>query len=570
MQRYYDVVVIGSGFGGAISAHRLAQAQKAAGLPVSVCVLERGKRYQRGEFPRDVARAKEWWWRDGGRRGWKGLLEWRSFNNASILCASGVGGTSLVYLDVQIDAFESTFEITDPVTGARRWPELGHGRSWFSELRPYYDSVARMLHPTPIPDPTVKTRALRAAAEAIGEGHRFRLLDLAVYWGDRGVLVNDPYNQGGPPQAGCRHCGECYIGCNTHSKNTLDLTYIWQAERIGAEVYSQHHVTRIEPNSPNHAVHPNGYTVHYEDLRWGFSGKVSAQTLIVAAGTMGSTELMLRAQRGYKQAGKRVDPTLPNLSPMLGQYFSGNGDFGAAAFETNRQVNPMVGPTITAVLDYHDKLNQHGFLIEDGGFPDILRAYLRRFPGGFAFGRRILGALKDLVGRDRNRKLVEGIFEQLDFQTVRDCLPFLVMGQDAADGEMGLDDEGNLSIDWSHSQTMPFLREVESVLRQVSEAPAPGLDGNVVFAPTWSIGKNLVTVHPLGGCPIGADATCGVVDTYGKVFNYENLYILDGSIVPSAIGPNPSKTIGALTERAATRIAQERYGLAAVPAGHSR
>ena len=224
MKRYYDVVIVGSGFGGSISACRLARAVKPDGTPVSVCVLERGKRYNRGEFPRDLAHTKDWWWQNNGRGGWKGLLEFRAFNNASILCASGVGGTSLVYLDVQIEAFPSTFEASD--AAGRRWPTLEAGRKWKEELQPYYRMVDQALRPTPIPDPTSKTRALKAAAEAIGEGHRFRLLDLAIYWGDRGVLAADPYGDGGPPQAGCRYCGECYIGCNTHSKNTMDLTYL--------------------------------------------------------------------------------------------------------------------------------------------------------------------------------------------------------------------------------------------------------------------------------------------------------------------------------------------------------
>ncbi len=200
---------------------------------------------------------------------------------------------------------------------------------------------------------------------------------------------------------------------------------------------------------------------------------------------------------------------------MLGRYFSGNGDFGAVGFETNRAVNPMTGPTITATIDYRDKLGGHGFIVEDGGFPDILRAYLRRTSGGYASGRKWLRALKGIFNRGGTDRLIEGIFNQLlkqmDFDSVRDNLPYLVMGIDAADGEMSIDD-------------------------------------------TWSAQKHLITVHPLGGCPMGDDDTKGVVDANGQVFNYPNLYVVDGSIVPSALGPNPSKTIGALAERVSERI----------------
>jgi cholesterol oxidase len=142
----------------------------------------------------------------------------------------------------------------------------------------------------------------------------------------------------------------------------------------------------------------------------------------------------------------------------------------------------------------------------------------------------------------------------MDFDSVRDNLPYLVMDIDAADGEMSIDDEGNLEINWNHIQSMPLFREIERTLREITETPRPGLDGNLMLNPTWSAQRHLITVHPLGGCPMGDDDTKGVVDANGQVFNYPNLYVVDGSIVPSALGFNPSKTIGALAERVSERI----------------
>lgn len=571
MKRYYDVVVIGSGFGGSITTYRLAEAQKKAGKEVSVCVLERGKRYHMGEFPRDLSKPKDWWWRDGGRGGWKGPMEFRSFDNISVLVGSGVGGTSLLYLDVQIDAFKSTFDIKGP-EGQRRWPSAIRGKppedpqgNGLENMLPYYQRVFDMLRPSPIPEPPLKTVALKAAADGGRVSDRFRLLNLAIYWGkngsEKGVLNEDPYGRGGPPQIGCAYCGECFIGCNTHFKNTLDLNYLWFAAKAGAEIYSQHKVVKIEQNPDDHPVHPKGYTVHYEDLRWNFSGTVSAKILILSAGSLGSTELLLRCKHGYRIARKKITPTLPNLSDMVGMYFSGNGDFGAGGFETNRTVNPMTGPTITATVDYREKLDGHGFIVEDGGLPDILRAHLRRTSGGYASGRRWLRALKGVFNRGGSDRLVEGIFNQLlkqtDFDAVRDNLLYLVMGIDAADGEMSIDEEGNLEIDWSHHHSMPFFREIEKMLREITESPRPGLDGNLMLNPTWSAQKHLITVHPLGGCPMGDDDAKGVVDANGQAFNYPNLYVVDGSIVPSALGPNPSKTIGALAERISEKIIEK-------------
>jgi cholesterol oxidase len=555
MKPAYDFVIIGSGFGGAIPALRIAEGQRRAGKAVSVCVLERGKRYNMGEFPRNFNRPKDWWWRHEGRRGWKGLIEYRASDNIAVICGSGVGGTSLVYLDVQIDIFKSAFEIREGTGGPYRWPQ---SVDWWTELPAYYSRVSHMLHPTPIPEPTLKTKALAAAAGAIGADDRFRLLDLAIYWGrngsERGVLNPDPYGGGGPPQYGCSYCGECFIGCNTHSKNTLDLNYLHFAQKLGTEVCSQHKAVSIRPNGPDHPVHPHGYTVDFEDLRWGFKSSVSAGKVIVAAGSPGTTELLLRCKHGYKDGRKRVDPTLPRISDKLGHYFSGNGDFGAVGFETNRVINPMEGPTITATIDYGDLLDNHGFIMEDGGFPDILRANLRRLPGGLASGRRLLRLVKNFFGKARGRQLVEGVFSQLDFETVSDALPYLCMGHDAANGEMKIDEEGCLKIHWPHEESMSQWRNIESRLREVTETPAPGLGGNLMLNPGWSAQKQLATVHPLGGCPLGEDPSSGVVSPDGEVFHYPNLFVTDGSIVPTAIGPNPSKTIGALAERISQRI----------------
>jgi cholesterol oxidase len=241
---------------------------------------------------------------------------------------------------------------------------------------------------------------------------------------------------------------------------------------------------------------------------------------------------------------------------MLGRRFSGNGDFGAVGFETRRLINPMDGPTITAVLDYGDRLNRRGFLIEDGGFPDILRANLKRVPGGLSSGRRLLRLIKNVFGRATGNELAEGIFNQLDLEAVRDALPYLAMGSDASDGDMTIDADGCLRIKWHHEASMPLWREIESTMRAVTEAPGPGLDGNLMLNPTWSAQKQLVTVHPLGGCPIGDDEDHGVVDSDGQVFNYPNLYVTDGSIIPTAVGPNPSKTIGAMAERISRKIVE--------------
>lgn len=549
LKQAYDIVIIGSGFGGSVMACRLAQAKRAAGKNPSLCVLERGKRYHRGEFPRDLAKTKDWYWRGDGQDGWSGLLDFRSFDGVDLLCAAGVGGTSLIYLDVQLDAFATTFQ--NP-----RWPK---SVDWTNVMPGYYQRIFEMLHPTPIPDPPLKVVAMKAGADSIGAVDRFKLVPLAVYWGrngsQAGVLDNDPYERGGPPQVACQNCGECYIGCNTHSKNTMDLTYLWLAERAGAEVYSQHHVSWIEPNPSHHPVCPNGYTIHYEDLRWGFSGVVFCNKLIVSAGVAGSNQLLLRAKHGFRSGRQKVPATLPELSPKLGQGFSGNGDFGGFTFKADRTIDMMDGPTITAKIDFRDKFDGHGFIIEDGGIPDLLRANFRLLPGGQASARRLFRLLKDFVRGVGGRSLAEGIFRRLDYDSFSNALLYLAMGIDQADGETSIDEAGNLRIKWPYENSLPYFREVEKTLRELSQSA--GLHGEWFANPTWSTGKQLLTVHPLGGCAMGDDISRGVVDPQGNVFNYPNLYVVDGSIVPSALGPNPSKTIGALAERISEHMIQK-------------
>ena len=548
----YDFVIIGSGFGGSVLAYRLATEQQRLGKPPSVCVLERGKRYRRGQFPRDLARPKDWLFRQEGRKGWQGLIDFRYGDFISVMCGAGVGGTSLVYLDVQVDAFASTFDIAGP-EGRRRWPE---SVDWHGEMPEYYARMAGMLRPSPIPDPPLKTLALREAARGGGIPERFKLVDLAVFWGveggERGMMFDDPYQRGGPPQAACQMCGESFLGCNTHSKNTLDLNYLWFAEKAGAQVHPLHHVSRLAP------LPGGGYTVYWDDLHRLRSGAVNARNVVVSAGTMGSPELLLRAKFGYRRGSRFIPPTLPRISEMLGRYFSGNGDFGAVAFGSRRVAEPAVGPTITAALDCRDELDGHGFYLEDGGIPDVLRANLRRLPGGVSTGRRLLRFVRSLLTHGRST-LAEQIFELLDLDTVRNALVYLTMGIDAADGEMAIDEDGQLQIHWDSTQSMRYFRKVEETLRAISETPAPGQDGpglaaNLMLNPTWSFEKRLLTLHPLGGCPMGDDESRGVVSPSGEVFNYPGLYVVDGSIIPSALGPNPSKTIGAVAERAADHI----------------
>lgn len=255
-----------------------------------------------------------------GSDGWTGLFDYTSYDTFAVHRCSGVGGGSLIYANVILEPVKEIFKNS-------RWPrECTEGRliTWEKEFERQCKKVHDMLRPQKIPYGLFKTRALRRAAEKIGSGDVFDTPPLAIYFGERGVYREDPYDRKCPAQIGCTLCGECVIGCNNHSKNTVDLNYLAVARNHGAQVFSQHVVRYLEPVA-------EGYIIHFTNLRWNYRDSVIAKRVILSAGSLGSTELLLRCKYGYKRYKFKTGPTLPDLSDKLGHYFSGNGDFGGLA-----------------------------------------------------------------------------------------------------------------------------------------------------------------------------------------------------------------------------------------------
>ncbi len=523
MKEVYDVVVIGSGFGGAINGCRLAQAGR------SVCILERGKRWGRKDFPRttgQVARAF-WNYKDFG------LLDYRAFNKIDVIQASGVGGGSLVYFNVHIRTPKEIFE-------QPRWPR-GVKRD---RLDPYYDKAKDMLEAKPLSPPAEldmpnRTQSFLAAAE--GAGRKAELVDICVYTGPEKV------NRQGILQDGCVYCGNCMLGCHVHAKNTLDLNYIPLAEQNGAEVYPLHLVEKIEPIEP---VETNGYRVHFKrfDSEKGGefeSGSVVGRKVIISAGSLGSTEILLRSRDLHR--------TLRRLSPALGTKFSGNGDFLlAGTFEANREVDPGSGPSITAGVDYSTDKNR--IFIEDLGFPDPFLWYLES-------ALPVPNRLKNLhlflekyvlrtLGLSHASAFTDGADKLFQGGVTPRFLPYLGMGTDAADGKMQLSG-GNIDIKWNSRRSREMFDEMEAALKELSKGIGGKYKTSILWG--WPLRK-LLTAHPLGGCVMSDDKEQGVVNEYGEVWNYPNLYVSDGSIIPTALSVNPSATISALSERTADHL----------------
>ena len=518
MRTSYDALVIGTGFGGSVAACRLAQANFAVGI------LERGRRYDTQPFPRDWNNpANGWLWQIG-----QGLFDVKHFTQMMVVQGAGLGGGSLIYANVHLRAQRAVF--------AQGWP-AGYSRV---ALDNYYDLVAYMLDINPISASRYfttqfpssgglppKTGMMKQMAAAMGRSAQFCLPNIAVDFSNPGV----PHaNKFGATQAGCNYCGECDIGCNVHAKNTLDFNYLKIAQNKGAEIFPLCEVTRIAPVR-------GGYSVTFSDHNnRGQLANVQAKYVFVCGGAMNSTELLLRCRDQYG--------TLPNLSRQLGSNYSGNGDFLAFAFNTGEPIMPSVGPTITTGIVYsrRDGDADNWFIFEEGGYPKEIGRLVQLLNPKDEF-------LKDLDILSRVE--LENLFRKSGAQSGVDpaadhSAVFLAMGRDHADGRISLHPLTlGLEIEWN-SKSNGALYDAEE---RFAKALAHQMGGDVAFNPFWHLLRLPISVHNLGGCPLGDTSTQGVADPNGEVFNYPGLFVLDGAAIPVAIGANPSHTIAAVAER---------------------
>jgi cholesterol oxidase len=521
MEYAYDAVVVGSGFGGAITACRLAE------QGWRVCVLERGRRFGPGDYPDRPEQAPRMFWHARHNPG--GMFDLRIMRDVAVMTGAGVGGGSLVYANVQLRAAGDVFE--DPA-----WPAAIDAGT----LARYYDRTEAALDPQTVPAEPVLPKVRAFDAMAANAGRPPSRLPIAVHFGaDR----KHPFS--GAHQQGCANLGRCDIGCPRNSRNTVDITYVARAEAHGAEVFPLHEVSRID--APARDGDP--WRVSWRDLQYRIDGEVSAPVLVLAGGTLGSSRLLLRNRR-----------RLPRLSPALGTRFSGNGDALALGFDPSAEgvsgAQADLGPTMTSRLDY---LDERGFMVADGGLPHAFGGLLE-----------IVRGVRAITGWGRVRLLVKhagvklGLSDRAlsprDMQLkhlppIGDTLVFLMIGRDAADGRMRLTPLFRcFDIRWSRDASKELFAGMRAAAGELADAAG----AKSFFAlDAGPLGK-FITVHPLGGCPMSDDAAAGVVDEWGAVHGYDGLYVLDGSIVPTAVGVNPSKTIAALAERGVEHLLAER------------
>lgn len=559
-REHFDVIIVGSGFGGSVMAWRLAE----AGL--SVCLLERGKAYPPGSFPRSPYGMRRNFW--DPHQGLHGLFNIWSFPGLAGVVSSGLGGGSLIYANVLLRKDEKTFVRESPRHGGYEYWPINR-----EELEPHYDTVEKMLGAQRYPfdqEPyrhTAKTIAMKLAAERMGLKADWELPPLAVTFGNPGQPpipgepIHEPQgNLHGRTRQTCRLCGECDIGCNYGSKNTLDYTYLSAAKRAGAELR-----VRCEVRSFWHER--GGYAVEYLDHSQAQEGEppqvplseqpgkiITADKLVLSAGTFGTTYLMLKSQAA-----------LPGLSTRLGTQFSGNGDLvsfvSKCVQKGNRGYEPRLldgghGPVITSSLRIRDAAQGgtgRGFYVQDAGYPEFIN-WLHEGLNQVALTHRLarlgLRLAQGWLGLNKDTDVSAEIADALgDCVGSSSSLPLLAMGRDLPTGHMSLNDAGMLTVDWKMRGSSAYFQRVQRTMARMARV----LGGRFIQYPLGYLSR-IITAHPLGGCPMGRSVAEGVVDSHGEVFNHPGLYVADGSVLPGPTGVNPGLTIAALADRFAEHL----------------
>jgi cholesterol oxidase len=533
----YDYIIIGSGFGGSVSAMRLTE------KGYSVLVLEKGKRFEDRDFATSNWQFWKYLWLPALRA--HGILQISLLKGAMVLHGAGVGGGSLGYANVLEIPTDATFAT----------PAWNQNVKWGEVLRPHYETAKRMLGAARNPKLWTADHVLKQMAMKSSMEHTFRATDVGAYFGESAVTVSDPYFGGeGPARAGCQHCGGCMVGCRHNAKNTLPKNYLYFAEKNGAVVKSEVEVIDVRPltmdDRPSSMVGNARYAITYRSstnlLKQ--THTVHTNNVIFSAGVMGTMKLLLNL--------RDVKKSLPKLSGRLGHMVRTNSEALLGSVARKSDINYSEGVAISSIYN-HD---------------EITRIEPVRYPAGSSLMRFLAAPLIDtdvsvpmrllkflgwavthpidfakaliLPGWAHNVTILlvmQHADNRMRFRMGRSLFTLFRKGM-VADEEPGY--EIHAQVKGSHELTRDFAKRTNGVaLGSVGE--------NLLGLPT--------TAHILGGAPIGKDASEGAVNENFEVHNYDGMYIIDGSIMPANPGVNPSLTITALAEYAMSKIEKRKW-----------
>ncbi|MFT5471580.1 MAG: cholesterol oxidase [Verrucomicrobiales bacterium] len=536
----YQTVVIGSGYGGAITAARLAS----KGQPV--CILERGKEWHPGDFPDqmdDMAMNLR------GPMNKLGLVELYMCKDIDVLKGCGLGGGSLVNLNVAFRPDQDYFDSDD-------WPKAIRALADSGKIWNYYNKAEGVLKPNHHPrfNELTKVQMMKKRVEQLEDAK----------FGPANITVNfdiDGKNKYGVNQKPCIDCGDCFPGCNVGAKNTVAMNYLPLAKSCGAEIFTQMDVSHIAKDGDGWIIYFRRYN-HNAVPEAGMKS-IRASKVVLAAGSPGSVEILLRsAAHGLK------------LADALGKGFSGNGDWIGLCYNSDHRTNVMgfgnhldskraevrPGTTIASAIQYNrskpfsERITVEDFTVLPSAMVDMFRQSLPMLamtgkkapPGSSNETGKAQRVAKDMMGWNADGAL-------------NHSMVYLVMAADDAGGTVYLNGMGKIKIKWPSLREDPIWPKIEKEI----QAHAAALGGTFVQLdrpnPFASNGKNLITAHPLGGNCMADDPDGGVVDADGRVFHgdggtHDGLYVADGSILPRSVGVNPFLTISAFSERIAERM----------------
>jgi cholesterol oxidase len=520
----YDWLVIGSGFGGSVSALRLSE------KGYSVGVLECGRRFADNEFPRSTADLKRYFWNP--RLGMKGIFRLTTFRDVSVVSGCGVGGGSLGYANTLYVPPRAFFE-------DRQW---GHMADWEQELAPHYEEAQRMLGVTQNPFEDPADQLLRELGEELGVGDTYKRTPVGIYFGEAGKTAPDPYFGGeGPERTGCTLCGRCMVGCVHGAKNTLVKNYLYFAERRGAHVMPERTVIDVRPIGG--ADGAEGYEV--ESVRSGAwlrrERRVQrARGVVFAAGALGTNKLLQRC---------RLGGSLPRVSSRLGELVRTNSESILTVTVPEDYPDDLVKRVAITSSIYPDP-HTHIETVTYGNDGDSMRMLYTLLVGDGTRLTRPLKLLGEIVRHPR--RLAQVLFAK---HWSRRTIILLVM--QTLDNAIALRPrKGPFGSLWLSTEQDPE-RPNPTFIPTANEAAewfAKRTGGIAQSAVTEALFNIPSTAHILGGAVIADSPDQGVVDAHQRVFGYENLLVCDGSAVPANVGVNPSLTITALAEHAMTHV----------------
>jgi cholesterol oxidase len=513
-----DFVIVGSGFGGSVSALRLAE------KGYRVVVVEKGRRFEKTDFPTSNWDVRRWLWEPA--LGLRGIFQMSFFQHVTILHGVGVGGGSLVYantLPLPKDAFFTSGS----------WAGLA---DWKKELSRHYATAKTMLGAAPNPTITRGDRVMKEIAKDIGREDHFAPTDVAVFFGQPDVEVPDPYFAGeGPPRTGCNFCGACMTGCRVGAKNTLDRNYLYLAEKRGVEVRAETEVKAVRPQPGG------GYVV--ETISRGRAETLRAANVIFAGGVMGTVPLLLQMKRDANG--------LPKLSSQVGKMVRTNNEALIGIVSSDAKEDFSKGVAITSIL--HTDEHSHIEPVRYGAGSGFFRLLSAPHAPGNNVLVRIGGTVRGLLREPRawvKTALVRDFAKQsqilLYMRTLEGTLS-LELGRSLYTGFR----EGVVTaLDPGTPAPKAFMEEATDLARRFAEK----VNGVAMTILTETLAGTPTTAHILGGACIGKDAEHGVIDAQHRVFGYDGLYVIDGAAVSANPGVNPSLTITAMAERAMSFI----------------